>query len=102
MPTFLRRMLSKEDVDASVALHVRDLCGSVGKFEDLLRNGKDEDEVIGSFLEVARRTWVGDGELATKQMVEFFIAKASDLRKERIASRLAIEWLKLAAPKGKR
>jgi hypothetical protein len=69
MPTFLRRMLSKKDVDASVALHVRDLCGSVGKFEDLLRNGKDEDEVIGVFLEVARRTRVGDGELATKQMV---------------------------------
>jgi hypothetical protein len=60
MPTFLRRMFSKKDVDASVALHVRDLCGSVGKFEDLLRNGKDEDEVIGLFLEVARRTWVGD------------------------------------------
>jgi hypothetical protein len=53
--------------------------------------------VIELFLEVARRTWVGDGELATKEMVEFFIAKARDLRKARIASRLA-----LAAPKGER
>jgi hypothetical protein len=92
MPTWLRRAMSGKEVERAVGVHVRDLCGSVGKFEELLKSG-DEAEATRLFLEVVYRIWQGDGEAMTKQVVEFYIGKVDDIRKERLASALAVKWL---------